>query len=54
MSTVMEVLIVEDEMLLAIDIEAMVEDSGHHALAEVACLAEVMRSQTILGLNSPS
>jgi CheY-like chemotaxis protein len=37
----MEVLIVEDEMLLAMDMEAMVEDSGHHVLAEAASLAEV-------------
>jgi len=37
----MEVLIIEDEMLLAMDIEAMVEDSGHHVLAEAACLKEV-------------
>jgi len=37
----MEVLIVEDEMLLAMDIEAMVEDSGHHVLAEAASLRDV-------------
>jgi len=37
----MEVLIVEDEMLLAMDIEAMVEDSGHHVLAEAASLQDV-------------
>lgn len=37
----MEVLIIEDEMLLAMDIEAMVEDSGHHVLAEAACLKDV-------------
>ena len=41
MTRVMEVLIVEDEMLLAMDIEAMVEDSGHHVLAEAASLQEV-------------
>ncbi len=41
MTQVMEVLIVEDEMLLAMDIEAMVEDSGHHVLAEAASLQEV-------------
>lgn len=37
----MDVLIVEDEMLLAMDLEAMVEDSGHHVLAEAASLDEV-------------
>lgn len=37
----MDVLIVEDEMLLAMDIEAMVEDSGHHVLAEAASLEDV-------------
>ena len=37
----MEVLIVEDEMLLAMDIEAMIEDSGHHVLAEAASVEEV-------------
>lgn len=41
MSNVMEVLIVEDEMLLAMDIEAMIEDSGHHVLAEAASLQDV-------------
>ena len=38
----LNVLIVEDEALLAIDIEAMVEDCGHRILAEAATLAEVM------------
>ena len=38
---VMDVLIVEDEMLLAMDIEAIVEDAGHRVLAEAACLREV-------------
>lgn len=41
MTRTMEVLIVEDEMLLAMDIEAMVEDSGHHVLAEAASLQDV-------------
>jgi CheY-like chemotaxis protein len=41
MTETMDVLIVEDEMLLAMDIEAMVEDSGHRVLAEAACLEEV-------------
>lgn len=41
MTDTMKVLIVEDEMLLAMDIEAMVEDSGHRVLAEAASLQEV-------------
>lgn len=41
MTKALDVLIVEDEMLLAMDIEAMVEDSGHRVLAEAACLKEV-------------
>ncbi|WP_404367005.1 response regulator [Sphingomonas sp. MMS24-J45] len=41
MTNTMNVLIVEDEMLLAMDIEAMVEDSGHHVLAEAASLRDV-------------
>lgn len=41
MTDVMDVLIVEDEMLLAMDIEAMVEDSGHRVLAEAASLQDV-------------
>lgn len=41
MTRVMEVLIVEDEVLLAMDIEAMVEDCGHHVAAEASCLIEV-------------
>lgn len=41
MSDAMSVLIVEDEMLLAMDIEAMVEDSGHKVLAEAACFRDV-------------
>lgn len=35
------VLIVEDEALLAMDIEAMVEDGGHRVVGEVASLDEV-------------
>ena len=38
----MDVLIVEDEMLLAMDIEAMVEDSGHQVAAEAASLQDVV------------
>lgn len=41
MSYAMDVLIVEDEVLLAMDMEAMVEDSGHQVLAEAACLDDV-------------
>jgi DNA-binding LytR/AlgR family response regulator len=41
MTNTMEVLIVEDEMLLAMDIEAIVEDSGHHVLAGAASLRDV-------------
>lgn len=41
MTNTMQVLIVEDEMLLAMDMEAMVEDSGHRVLAEAASLHDV-------------
>lgn len=41
MTSVMDVLIVEDEMLLAMDLEAIVEDTGHHVIAEAASLEEV-------------
>lgn len=41
MSDTMDVLIVEDEMLLAMDIEAMILDSGHRVLADAASLADV-------------
>ena len=41
MKNTMEVLIVEDEMLLAMDIEAIVEDTGHHVLAGAASLQDV-------------
>lgn len=37
----MKVLIVEDEVLLAMDIEAMVKDCGHEVMAEAASLREV-------------
>lgn len=37
------VLIVEDEALLAMDLEAMVEDAGHNVVAETACFDEVTR-----------
>ena len=38
----MKVPIVEDEMLLAMDMEAMVEDSGHHVLTEAASIEEML------------
>ncbi|RYD79507.1 MAG: response regulator [Verrucomicrobiaceae bacterium] len=41
MTSAMEILIVEDEMLLVMDIEAIVEDSGHHVAADAASLQEV-------------
>jgi DNA-binding LytR/AlgR family response regulator len=41
MTNAMQVLIIEDEMLLAMDIEAMVEDSGHYVLAGAASLKDV-------------
>ena len=37
----LRVLIVEDEALLAMDIEAMVEDAGHRVIGEAASLGEV-------------
>ncbi|RYG86197.1 MAG: response regulator [Alphaproteobacteria bacterium] len=41
MTNAMQILIVEDEMLLAMDIEAMVEDSGHQVAAGAASLQDV-------------
>lgn len=41
MNDAMNVLIVEDEILLAMDIEAIVEDSGHSVLAEAGGLKDV-------------
>ena len=37
----LDILIVEDEAILAMDIEAMVEDAGHHVVAAAASLFEV-------------
>lgn len=37
----LSVLIVEDEALLVMDIEAMIEDAGHQVIAEAASLFEV-------------
>jgi DNA-binding LytR/AlgR family response regulator len=41
MTTSMNVLIIEDEILLAMDIEAIVEDCGHRVLAEATSLKDV-------------
>ncbi len=41
-------LIVEDEALLAMDIEAMVEDCGHRVVGEAASLAEVEALDPVL------
>lgn len=41
MSAAMEILIVEDEMLLVMDLEAIVEDCGHHVAGDAASLEEV-------------
>lgn len=41
MTPVMNILIVEDELLLAMDIEAIVEDSGHKVVGEAASLKDV-------------
>jgi CheY-like chemotaxis protein len=46
----LRILIVEDEALLAMDIEAMVEDSGHQVVGEAACLKEV---EALSGLAAP-
>lgn len=42
MSKALHVLIVEDEMLLTMDLECIVEDSGHVVAAEAASLQEVL------------
>lgn len=39
----LDILIVEDEALLAMDIEAMLNDAGHHVVAEAASLYDVER-----------
>lgn len=38
----LNVMIVEDEALLAMDIEAMVQDSGHQVIAEAASLHDII------------
>lgn len=37
----LSILVVEDEALLAMDIEAMIEDAGHQVIAEAASLFDV-------------
>lgn len=44
----LSVLIVEDEALLAMDIETMVEDCGHRVIAEAASLFDVVALDTAL------
>lgn len=46
----LRILIVEDEALLAMDIEAMIEDSGHEVVGEAASLTEV---RDLSGLAEP-
>jgi CheY-like chemotaxis protein len=46
----LRVLIVEDEALLAMDIEAIVEDCGHEVVAEAASLTDV---RSLVGLAPP-
>ena len=41
MSTPMDVLIVEDEMIIAMDMEALISDSGHDVVGTAASLDEV-------------
>lgn len=41
-SGTLAVLIVEDEALLAMDIQSMIEDSGHRVVGEAASLREVL------------
>lgn len=47
----LSVLVVEDEALLAMDIEAMIEDSGHHVVAQAASLFDVKALSDSLDLN---
>ena len=46
----LRILIVEDEALLAMDIEAMIEDCGHQVVGEAASLAEV---HALAGMSGP-
>ncbi|MCW6506924.1 response regulator [Lichenifustis flavocetrariae] len=39
--TPLRFLVVEDEALLAMDLGMMIEDAGHHVVAEAGCLREV-------------
>lgn len=47
-SSPLSILIVEDEALVAMDIEAMVEDSGHRVVGEAASLDEVAALDVML------
>lgn len=46
----LDVLLVEDEPLIAMDMQMMLEDAGHHVVAEAATMAEV---QTLLSRDAP-
>jgi CheY-like chemotaxis protein len=48
--TPFKVLIVEDEAVLAMDLEAMIEDCGHHVIGEAMSLSDV---QTLPSLTAP-
>ncbi|WP_410216896.1 response regulator [Paracoccus sp. (in: a-proteobacteria)] len=37
----LDILVVEDEILIAMDIEMMIEDAGHHVIATAASLKDV-------------
>ena len=45
------VMVVEDEIILAMDISAVIEDSGHHVVAEVTSLREVQAVPSSTGLD---
>lgn len=47
----LSVLVVEDEALLAMDIEAMIEDIGHHVVAEATSLFDVQALSDTLDPN---
>lgn len=44
------VLIVEDEALLALDLEAIIDDAGHRVVGEAMCLKDV---EALAGLDAP-
>ena len=45
------IMIVEDEIILAMDIGAMIEDSGQHVIAEAAYLCEVQAALPSIRLD---